>query len=334
MKRNILLVIMICLSLLTGCYTKSFTPIPMDKEALISVNIKDGSLTFFDLNDQKRIAEWKLKQPLRGALLLPDRNRLLVYADNLETAYVFNLAEGKVEREWKVGKGIVNAVAANDRKHLVFVDERKGSLKLFTLKGKEIGEIQVGKKPLTILQNKQGNLFYVLNFNDDFLSVVDIQKQEVIDTFSIPKSSTGGVIREVQNELWIGGHGSGEHIQSNVHVYSLKTGQLLKMIPAPEMPIYFVETKHGVFVLSHGTNTLRKYNSQKKEAASLKVGSNPFSMAAHVNELYIASYDSDEIYQVDQQSLKIVNKLRSGNGPFQLIIREGITLGQKKSAYR
>jgi hypothetical protein len=334
MKKYFLLTIFLCLCLLSGCNMKSFTPIPKEKEILISVNIKEGSLTFFDLKNKKRFTEWKLNQPVKGAVLFPDRNKLLVYGNDLEVAYVYNLAEGKVEQEWKIGKGIVNAVFTNDFKHLVLVDQNRQSIRLFTMKGKEIGEVEVGKKPLTILQNERGNLLYVMNFNEEFINVVDIQRRETIDRISIPKSSTGGLIREAQNELWVGGHGSGEHVQSDVHIYSLKTGELIEIVPAPEMPIHFVETDQGVFVLSHGSNTIRKYDLQKREIASLIVGSNPFSMIAHGDKLYIASYDSNEIYQVDQERLQVLGKFQTGKGPFQLIYREGDLDGKEKSTHR
>ncbi|HZG60069.1 MAG TPA: hypothetical protein VEY68_06300 [Anoxybacillus sp.] len=325
MKKYVLLM-MIGLGILAGCHTKTFTPIPLEMKTLISVNIKDGSLTFFDLENNKVFTEWKMEQPIKGASLLPGGKTLLLYGNELETVQLYNLAEGTLEREWKTGKGIVNAIVSNDGKHLFFADQHKNAVRIFSTRGKELGTVEVGKKPLTLLQNNSGTKIYAVHFTEPFLSVIDVQKKQVIEKINIPKASAGGLIREEQKQLWIGGHGSGEEIQSNIHVYSLETGKLLERIHAPKMPIYFIETKHGIFALSHGTSMIRKYNEHLQETGSLQVGSNPFAMAAGEQELYIASYDSNEIYKVDQQHLKIIDKFSSGNGPFQLIIREGHSL--------
>jgi DNA-binding beta-propeller fold protein YncE len=325
MKKYVLFM-MIGLGILAGCHPKTFTPIPLEMKTLISVNIKDGSLTFFDLENNKVFTEWKMEQPIKGASLLPDGKTLLLYGNELETVQLYNLAEGTLKEEWKTGKGIVNAIVSNDGKHIFFADQYKNAVRIFSTTGKELGTVKVGKKPLTLLQNNSGTRIYTVHFDERFLSVIDVPKKQVIEKINIPKSSTGGLIREEQKQLWIGGHGSGKEIQSNIHIYSLETGKLLDTIRAPEMPIYFIETKNGIFALSHGTSMIRKYNEHLQETGSLQVGSNPFAMAAGEQELYIASYDSNEIYKVDQQHLKIIEKFPSGNGPFQLIIREGHSL--------
>jgi DNA-binding beta-propeller fold protein YncE len=322
MKKFVLLM-MLGLGILAGCHTKTFTPIPLEMKTLISVNIKDGSLTFFDLKNNKVFTQWKMEQPIKGASLLPDGKTLLLYGNELETARLYNLAEGTLKQEWKTGKGIMNAIVSNDGKHIFLADQHKNAVRIFSTTGKELGTVKVGKKPLTLLQNNSGTRIYTVNFDERFLSVIDVQKKQVIEKINIPKSSTGGLIREKQKQLWIGGHGSGKKIQSNIHVYSLETGKLLDMIHAPEMPIYFIETKNGIFALSHGTSMIRKYNEHLQETGSLQIGSNPFAMVAGEQEIYIASYDSNEIYKVDQQHLKIIDKFPSGNGPFQLILREG-----------
>ncbi|ANB60746.1 NHL repeat-containing protein [Anoxybacteroides amylolyticum] len=312
-------IIFLCL-LIAGCQHQAFPPIARHMETLISVNIKDGTVTFFDLTLEKKYAQWEIHEPVKGGVLLKHGQELLLYGNELEQAYVYDLATGKRKSEWNTGKGIVSALASSDGKHVFLADEQQKKLRIFTVGGKEEAAIQVGRKPLTLLQTKDGTQLYVIDFHDAKADVIDVPKRRMIATFSVPKSALGGLVRE--QELWVGGHGGGSTVETNIHVYSLN-GKLKKTIAAPTMPISFVETDNGIFTLSHGSNTVRKWDKKGTKAVSLTVGVNPFTMIGGKKYLYIASYDGDVVDVVDQQTLRPVRQYKTGKGPFQLLIREG-----------
>lgn len=314
-------IVFLCL-LLVGCQHQAFPPIPRQMETLISINIKDGSVTFFDLTREKKYAQWEIREPVRGGVLLEQGQELLLYGNELEQVYVYDLATGKRKSEWNTGKGIVSALVSADGKHVFFADGQQQTLRIFNTEGKEEAAIRVGRKPLTLLQTKDGAHVYVIDFHDGKIDAIDVPKRRIIATFSVPKSALGGLVREDAQELWVGGHGSGSTVETNIHVYSFD-GKIKKTIAAPDMPISFVETDNGIFVLSHGSNTVRKWDKRGTKAVSLTVGVNPFTMIGGNKYLYIASYDGDVIDVVDQQSLRPVRQYKTGKGPFQLLIREG-----------
>ena len=41
------------------------------------------------------------------------------------------------------------------------------------------------------------------------------------------------------------------------------------------------------------------------------------------NHLFIASYDSNEIIAVDAKNMKVIKKVSTGKGPFQILFRKG-----------
>ncbi|QPA32749.1 YncE family protein [Thermaerobacillus caldiproteolyticus] len=327
------LIVSFCV-LLAGCESETLPSISRQIETLISVNVKDGSVTFFDLYKGTTVAQWNLKQPVKGGALFPDGNTLLLYGDELDRVYAYDVVTGKLKNEWKTGKGIVSALVSNDGNRIFLADGRRKAIRMFQMNGKESGEIKVGSQPLTLLQNRTGTRLYVIDFYDEKAYVIDVDKRQVMDTFSVPKFAFGGLLREHEQELWVGGHGSGSTVETKIHVYSLKTGKLLKLIDAPDMPVSFVETNEGVFGLSHGSNMVRKWSKSGQQEASLTVGANPFTMIGANGRLYVASYDSDEIYVIDERTLRIVARWKTGKGPFQLLIRGEDVLGKENSVNR
>ena len=90
------------------------------------------------------------------------------------------------------------------------------------------------------------------------------------------------------------------------------------------MPVNITNDKKYVYALSHGSNTLRVFDSSTYiEVASAEVGSNPFAFLKSGTEGYVASYDSDEVCVMDMKNMKIKETIKVGKGPFQLIEREG-----------
>jgi YVTN family beta-propeller protein len=317
-----------------GCEQETLPAVPKQMEVLISVNVNDESVTFFDIQTGRKVAEWKLRKRIKGAVLLPDDRTMLLYGNEMDRVYLYDMRTGEEKSEWKTGKGIVGALVSNKGNKVFLADERQKALRVFDLKGKEKAKIEVGNKPLTLLQNKAGTTIYVIDFHNTKAYAVDVDKRRVIRTFSVPKFAFGGLLRDGRQELWIGGHGSGSTVETNIRIYSIKTGALIKLMKAPSMPVSFVETNEGIFALSHGSNILRKWDDSGNLKASVTIGANPFIMIGANERLYIASYDSNEIYVVDQRKMKIIARWKTGKGPFQLLIRKGNDGGKENGLNR
>ena len=115
---------------------------------------------------------------------------------------------------------------------------------------------------------------------------------------------------------------TGTEAEPDIHIYNLKDGSLINTIHAPLMPVNFIEKNGGIFVISHGSNTLYKISRKREEIKSVQVGANPFELSFFHDELIVAGYDSNDIYFIDPNSLQIKHQVNVGKGPFQLIVRE------------
>jgi YVTN family beta-propeller protein len=317
MKRSVFLLFVSVL--LTGCSSVTYTKIEGKQPFIATVNIKDTSLTF--LNEQyERIAEWDLDIPFTGSLLLRDGDTLLLYGKDMDSIEVFSLSKGKQIDSWKVSKGIINMKLLQNEKSIVAVNQSLNTVSFYNEKGQLEDQVKVGKGPLTVLQGKLR--LYVINFDDTKLSIINVKSRKVEKEFRIHHSSTGALLREKQQELWIGGHGKGAEIEENVHIYSTETGELKRLVKAPSMPVNFAENNKEIFILSHGSSTLYKMDQDDQLVKRTEVGVNPFEMEIFHDDLMITSYDSNELYVIDTETVKIKKKMKVGKGPFQMISRE------------
>lgn len=325
MKRESVWMLLCLFFMLSGCAKTSFPPIADSLSVVISLDVKAETVTFLNAENGGKIARWNINEPFQGGVLSPDGRTLFLYGRDLDGVYRYDLATGKLLGEWKIGSGIVSAAPSPDGRTWFFGDSTHHAVRVVSRDGKEIARLSVGRSPMTLLVNRAGTRLYVIDFQDERTWIIDVDRRRVIRSFAVPKFALGGVVRERQEELWVGGHGSGSRVETNIHVYSLQDGRLLRTIAAPVMPVDFVETGRGVFVLSHGSNTVYQFSLDGKKLASASVGANPFAMEAAFDRLYIASYDSDEIIVVDEATLRPLVRWKTGDGPLQLFIREGRT---------
>ncbi|MFJ7745842.1 YncE family protein [Peribacillus sp. NPDC097295] len=316
------IVLLFAVILLGGCNSSdTYTKVNLDKSFLATVNIKDTSLTFLDENYQ-RFARWDISEPFTGALLLADKDTVLLYGKEMATIEVYSLSAGKHIDSWKAGKGIVNMLLLHNGEGIVAVNQLNHSIYFFDEEGKHQERVKVGESPLTVLQGKLGSNLYVINFGDTLCSVIDLETKQVDREFTIQGSSTGALLREEQREIWIGGHGEGNQVEENLYMYSTETGKMKGKLKVPTMPIKFIENEDGIFILSHGTSSLYKMNDKYEEIKSLVVGVNPFEMGNFKGDLIVAGYDSDKVYIVNTDTMDVKQTVEVGEGPFQMMIRE------------
>ncbi|RSK28398.1 YncE family protein [Bacillus sp. HMF5848] len=324
MRKYVILTSIIIVLLLTSCTKSSFEPIPPNMSVVVSVNIKEGSLSFINTDTHELVTEWKLFIPITGAFVLPDPNLIAVYGKQLDGLYIYDLSKGRLKETWDIGQGIVNGTVIEQTGNIFLVDQTIQGVRVFSSTGEEKKQIATGPKPFGIFQGPKQQKTYVINYDDTKLSVVDNTQHKIVDTFTINPSSAGGIVIEDEQEIWLGGHGAGNEIGDTIHIYSLATNELTQTIKAPIMPVNFAANDSAVFSISHGSSTVRKFDRlTKSELAAMQIGSNLFDIKIVDKDLYIASYDSDEIFILDTSDLKIKSKIQVGRGPFRIHVREG-----------
>lgn len=321
MKLMLRLISLSMLILLVGC-TSDLPPVAQNINMIATVNIKDMTISFIDMDEKKLFSEWKMKMPYTGGLMLPNNDTLLLYGKQVDTVDLYSLSKGKKLDSWKTGKGIVTGKLLHNKQMIAFADQSEHQTRLFTLDGKELTHLETGRNPISLLEDENEAKLYVISFDEERLTVVDLEKLRVKTNFSINKNTTGALFLEKEKELWVGGHGQGEEIEQYIHVYDLNTGKLKKKIAAPTMPVNFIKNNDGIYTLSHGTSLVYKMNANGDQLGSIKVGVNPFEMELMDGTLIVAGYDSNDVSFIDVDQLSIIKTIEVGKGPFKIITRE------------
>ncbi|WNS73871.1 WD40 repeat domain-containing protein [Bacillus sp. DTU_2020_1000418_1_SI_GHA_SEK_038] len=317
-----LLIIFVIAILLSSCTNQKYLPIQEDLSIAATVNIKDMTVSFIDIKNMKKLHDWDLKKPYTGAVILPDGDTLLLFGKQVETVDLFSLKGGKMISSWKTGKGIVNGKLLNTNSNIALADQNLGKIRFFNFDGEEIAQIKTASNPLTILESVKEKKLYVLSFSKEKLTVIDLNGTKKVSEYDIHPAAAGAWLNEGGNELWIGGHGAGAEVEKDIHVYNSDTGELTYKIPAPSMPVNFLEFNHQVFVLSHGSSMLYQLNVEGKVINSKTIGANPFEIAIFDQYLIIAGYDSNDIHIVNPATLEIIKTIPVGKGPFRIVLRE------------
>ncbi|BAU27914.1 YVTN family beta-propeller protein [Aneurinibacillus soli] len=309
----------------TGCGFRSFAAVPLEKDVLIVASTQSRMVSFLQADTGEVLAQWKPSFAFNRLLLLPDHHSVLLYHKNEEQAHVIDMRDGQEKAVWKIGTGIVNAVASADGKTIYLADRDRGMVRFYGLDGQERAAVKVGSYPLTIIPDSNGKWIYVYDLHEAKGYTVDAKAGRVTRTFAVNESPMGGLFIPKRQELWVGGHGEGDVPEESITVLNAVTGQKQGEIQAPSMPVEFVQyNEDTVFVLSHGSSTLRRIRvTDRAVTGTLPLGTSPFGMAAGREHLYISSFEGGQVYVVDPKQMKVIKTVRVGGGPMQLFVREG-----------
>ncbi|MBS4209299.1 hypothetical protein [Bacillus sp. FJAT-50079] len=316
----VLVITFVCI-LLSGCQKEKYAPIDENQPFVATLNVRDHGIDF--LNETgKRIAHWHLNKMYTGGRLLSDGDTLILYGTELEEVDIFSLKTGEQKSSIKTGKGITNGLDIESISKLAFTDKIRNEIRFFDYSGKETNHIKTDTYPLTMQADDQH--VYVASYQGTKLSIIDLQTLTLEAEMKIIPSATGMLIRKDADELWLGGHGSGNKAQSFISVYSLKSDQLKEELSAPLMPVDFYENEFGIYAISHGTNMLYHFNEEKQLINQVEVGANPFALSFFAGNVIVAGFDSDTLYWLNPETLKIERQAEVGKGPFVIFTREKV----------
>lgn len=305
--------------LLQGCSSEKLSPIAKDQSIIFTVNTFASSISFIDEKTATILTTWELDFPVQRATLL-DEDHLLLYGRTIPEIYVYELSTGKKVATWRTEHGIFDIGIDHKRAELYATSSDSNEVLTLDSEGNILQKITVSEKPQSLIMSD--DKLIVLNFGNDMISIIDLETKQVTGEWKGPEHAIDGAVASQNNEIWIGGHGKGSNIEHNISIYDLSDGTLLKQISAPIMPVIFENVDDHMFVLSHGSNQLRKIDIYSREIIGVaEVGANPFAMASRNQKLYIAGYDSNDLSIVDAQSLKTIAVLPVGDGPIQVLIR-------------
>ncbi|AWE08662.1 hypothetical protein DCE79_15355 [Lysinibacillus sp. 2017] len=305
------------LLVVAGCSDEHFEAIDPHLSFVATVNILEPSLTFYD-QAAKQIANWSLKKSYTGASLVGN-DAVLLYGHQLTEADLYELSSGKILKIIETGIGVTNTLYDEASERIFITNSKTNELSSYTMNGKLQKKVKLGNYPMSM--TVRDDKLYVINYKDTILSIVSTEKLQKLEQWSIPKSSHGLFISPETNEIWIGGHGEGSSPNEAVHVYNLMTGKHKSEIITPLMPVGFAQHNEDVTIVSHGANMIYDVQLDGTINWQQEIGANPFAVAYLRNQLVVAGYDDQVIYFLENGHIQ--HQVKSGKGPFQLLVREG-----------
>ena len=306
------LYILLVLCFIGGCSEASFPTIPSDTDFVASLNTLGGSIDFIS-NEAEIIESWELEETYTGFALVTD-DLLLVYGYSVDKAALIKLSTGKQVASIDVGEGTTYAYIYEGK--IYMANALANTVSLYNTNGKKLQTQSTGNYPMAMTSD--GNHLFVVNFKDEFLTVLSMGLQQR-EEWAIPTSSHGLFIQD--NELWLGGHGAGSSPNRSIKRININNGELVGEIEVPLMPINMARAANGhIFTVSHGSSTVYEISETGEVLNSIKAGANPFWISSFGDSMVLAGYDDHQLYFI--QSDEITKKLQVGKGPFQLIVRE------------
>lgn len=299
-----------------GCSKEPFQPINQHQSFVASVNILEPSIVYLDSKGEE-IATWRFDKAYTGATLIP-YDRILLYGHQLHEVDIYELSTGKKIKSIETGIGTTNAYYDKEAHRFFLSNSEKNTVTSFDDKGKKLGELSLVNYPLS-MAGYQGKL-YVVNYKAPVLSVIDMETMTLLEEWPIDKSSSGLLIVEETNSLWVGGHGTGSRPNQTVKVLDLESGKLTKEIQVSIMPVGFSKCGDEVYVTNHGSNELFACNVNGDVLWNVEVGANPFAVEHFNEKVVVAGFDDHKIYFIFEG--EILNMIETDHGPFQLLVRE------------
>lgn len=301
--------------LLASCSNERFEQINPHQPFVASVNILQPSVTFYDQSGEL-LATWLFEKGYTGAILI-GFDHVLLYGYQLEKVDVIQLSSGKLVHSFEVGIGVTNAYFDKVSSQLFLTNGKTNELSSYTQKGNFINKVKLRNYPMSMVS--ADDRLYVVNYKDTVLSVVHTETLEIIEEWEISSSSQGLFIAKEREELWIGGHGKGNKPNEFIHVYDRATGQLIKELSLPLMPITFSQVDEDVVVASHGSNTVYRVTLNGDIVWQEDISANPFAVTQFQEQIVVAGYDDHTIYFIKDG--EVIRQVRTNNGPFQLLVR-------------
>ncbi len=306
----------VCCLLLVGCSGDRFTAINPHQNFIASINILQPSITFFDQQGEE-LTTWSFERAYTGGTLI-QKDRILLYGHQLSEAHLYELSTGKKVATIETGIGTTNAYYDKSEKKFFLTNSKSNKITSYDLQGNKLHDQKLHNYPMSMTASN--GLLYVVNYKDTVLSVVSMEDLQVVDEWSIEKSSHGILILEDKGVAWIGGHGEGNRPNETIDVYNLESGEKTVEIALPLMPVGIAQNGKEVAVISHGENKLYVTNEDGDIQWQAKIGANPFSVVYFQEYIAVAGYDDGMVYFVKDG--RVVKKMTTSEGPFQLIVRE------------
>jgi YVTN family beta-propeller protein len=341
MKKIKLLLYCLLMLFLVIAATRYFVRIPSysikTTGKLYIVNKISRNIEVFDLSTGKEVAEIPIDLESHEAVALSGQNKVVV--TNYGTVdrdgnriKVINTQTNKVEKTIDL-KGKIRSngiVAFPESNKVAVIDYVSNNLLILNIETvnieKQIQTQQEGSL-LLVLHPKKA-IAYVTNIKSNSVSVVDLNKNEVIKIISCGLGPESIAITPDGSEIWI------TNIKANsITIINTTTYSVMATLSAGEKPLKLKFSVDGKYCLvtNAGDGTISVYNQQSKnKIKTIEIHGKstilerilyhtpfPVNILMHPNGLYafVANSNASKVEVIDMKNFTIVSTIRTGKVP-------------------
>ena len=311
---------------------------------LLIVNKLSSSVTVFDLENARKIIEIPLDIEPHEITAIPNHNKFAITnygAPNVigKSVSIINADSYKIEKtinfeESPRPHGIISihnstdvAVATDVGNDLIILDTKSGKVKKKIPTRQDLSHMVVmhPKKPIA----------YVTNINSGSVSVIDIDKEEVVKIIPCGSGTEGIDITPDGKEIWVT-----NHRDNTIVVIDTDTYHNLALIPTGNEALRLKFSLDGKYCLVPNSKdgTIRVYDPKTKSEVKiiqlpgkknivdrvLYHTPRPVGILMHPNGKYafVANSNADRVEVIDLNSLSVVSTIGTRRVPDGLAIIE------------
>ncbi|MCM2674121.1 YncE family protein [Alkalicoccobacillus plakortidis] len=247
----------VCFVFLTGCNEQSIEVPESGEPMLLITHVKEPTLSFFDTNSDEDVGSTTLPYTMTDMTYISDQT-MVGLNSNEQSILEIDLEQEVARPFMELESGMTNLTYDTNSDQLFLSSNSSHEVHVVDVSSKEeLTPITVDSIPNELSLNDQGLLFVLMTDTNE-VSMIDIQRGEVVRTFPVNDTPVG--MHFDGQWLWVGGHGSNTELNRSVYAYDPQTGENVMTVDVGLMPIAMVgsENSEELFVLCHGDHSLYK----------------------------------------------------------------------------
>ncbi|AOM81998.1 YncE family protein [Salisediminibacterium beveridgei] len=300
-----------------------------ENDSVLIAHIKEPLLTLVDLETNEIQKEIELPFVISDMVYLEHLDTFVIAGQDQTDLFYYDKNIGSFESLVSLEEGINHLYYIPETMELYASNSLYNTLYRILYCDDDTGNIQVeqvdtGEHPGSLTYSRDLDQLFLANVYDHQIEVFDRQSLQQLDAFHVLDRPNGLLV--VDNQLFIGGHGTGGDLNREVHIASLPDQEEQKQIETGLMPVFFEynPSKNHVLVMNHGSHTISQIDLNRMQiTAEQDVSFNPYFSSQYQDDYLITTLDGHELIRVDKNTLDLNHSIPVRPGPHSMIILEG-----------
>lgn len=156
-------------------------------EKMYVLNSLSNDISVFSFPEKKYLYSVNLLPTPTAFTFLKKTNQIAITCPTTNTLVLLNENNFSKRKDIKIDGGPEKIISSIDKENAyITLRNKKAVLKFNYILGKPIKEIPVGDTPVSLVESIDSKYLYVANGKSNSISIVDLVKDEVVDTIELP----------------------------------------------------------------------------------------------------------------------------------------------------